>query len=487
MNSEFVDEVDLCDFILYRWDSTQESADMDDAIKKFLNLLILIYNDSRTDWNIKLIISSSFTYYLLEKEVIPNTSPNGLHDDFYLTLYVTQKIVDYTDIDFVKEHYYHPKQFADDFRFWFDSISHEIEGLEDEIREKVGLDKLPYTDFEFYSKNYSKKVVSFAAKRRRLLAVMAYLLKNEISLPSFHQQRKWKFLLSLGDLNEILRIIAFSQYERKQMNYCKKDGKSKQDIERIQNLNKKYGTIFNIVLQKSKKFYDTSVVYLFLPKILKLSLNILNDDKCDWWTKLFVSSSISSPILSVKSDISEEQKLYNLCFVLHYAIKYISEEISSEIIQNNWQFQEDPFDVIAQLTTCFNTEDPFTALRYFHELGFIKFLSVGDLLFNDTYYSQISRLGSENKQLFKTIYFLLHQKYNISLKSGLEDELMNYVYKFEEYDAIEEFIRLSTIWHNFTIKEDLLEEENIPKRDGAPYQQSARVKFLLRQQKKSNC
>lgn len=481
METDFLSEIDLRDFILYRWDpSEKEPYEMNEVIVKFSNLLIDIYNDPKSDWNIKIIISASFTYYLLEKDVTPDSSLKGLYDDLYIILFVLKKIESYTNIEFVKDKYYFPEEYENDISYWSQYISKDIEGLEDDILEKVGLDILKFDDLNIYSKHDNPKVISLGIRNRKLFAYLSYLYKinNDSQFPSCFD-KNWRFLLSINDLSEILRIAELSKNIKKTSKVIFHKAPDQNMLSQIYYYNKKYRSITNFILQKAKRIDEKDVVLNNYPKLLKLSLNILKDDSCDWWIKILISSSISGPLLQNNSDLSEEKKFKLQSFILTYVLTLISEEISKELIQNHWQFKEEPLDILSKISNEFNMQDLFYLLQL-HKLGLMKLISLDSSLFDQSYRSTIKRLGSENKQLVKNISYILSEKHDTFLISQTMDEIEAALTLFSKKTTLRKFLNISFEWYDFSIAADK-NSSNSSETSDEDVEMSPRVKYLLRQ------
>lgn len=178
----------------------------------FFNLACNILNDKYTDWHTKILISSALGYFVLEDDVIQDSTEYGYLDDLYILCYVLREIERHVSPLLLEDNW----EYSEDIHELIEEVYRDtytvIQDYACEILHKVGLRKFKELELEEYSGTYPHKVAKLAQEKRELMALTAYLIKviynSKIDGRSFNKIKN--FLLKYGDYTEITRLIELS-------------------------------------------------------------------------------------------------------------------------------------------------------------------------------------------------------------------------------------------------------------------------------------
>ncbi|WP_214019432.1 YkvA family protein [Methanoculleus sp.] len=178
----------------------------------FFNLACNILNDKYTDWHTKILISSALGYFVLEEDVIQDSTEYGYLDDLYILCYVLREIERHVSPSLLEDNW----EYSEDVHELIEKVYRDtytvIQDYACEILHRVGLRKFKELELEEYSGTYPHKIAKLAQEKRELMALTAYLIKmiynSKIDGRSFKKIKD--FLLQYGDYTEIARLIELS-------------------------------------------------------------------------------------------------------------------------------------------------------------------------------------------------------------------------------------------------------------------------------------
>lgn len=179
----------------------------------FFDLLCDILNDKFCDWHTKILISSSLGYFVLEDDVIPDSSNNGYVDDLFIICYVLKKIKDNNFIKLIEDNWHYDGNILELIEEVYEESYHIIEDHACEILHKVGLYKFKNLELEEYSGTYNDRLYKLSNEKRELLGLLAFVIKQlyNVNIDNKNFSKMKEYIMQYSDYDEINRLIELSK------------------------------------------------------------------------------------------------------------------------------------------------------------------------------------------------------------------------------------------------------------------------------------
>ncbi|WP_424353441.1 YkvA family protein [Methanosarcina mazei] len=179
----------------------------------FFELLCNILNDKYCDWHTKVLISSSLGYFVLEEDVIPDSSENGYVDDLFIICFVLREIKNNNFSKLIEDNWPYKEDILELIEEVYQTSYSIVGDYACEILHKVGIYKFKNLELEEYSGTYNDKLSKIANEKRELLALLAFVIKQlyNVNMNNRSFSKIKEYLMQYGDYDEINRLIELSK------------------------------------------------------------------------------------------------------------------------------------------------------------------------------------------------------------------------------------------------------------------------------------
>ena len=197
----------------------------------------------------------------------------------------------------------------------------------------------------------------------------------------------------------------------------------------------------------------------YSPLFFELLCNILNDTYCDWHTKILISSSLGYFVLDedVIPDSSENGYVDDL-FIICYVLREIKNNSLSQLIEDNWVYEEDIFELIEDVYQKSYEVIESHACEILHKVGIYKFKNLELEEYSGTYTDRLSKLANEKRELLALLSFVIKQLYNVNMSNRSFSKIKEYLMQYGDYDEINRLIELSKANHDIQKENDEVKE-----------------------------
>ena len=182
----------------------------------------------------------------------------------------------------------------------------------------------------------------------------------------------------------------------------------------------------------------------YLPSLFNLLCKIIQDNRSTWSTKLIVSSTLGYFVLpeDVIPDSDEEAGYLDDLFLVAFTLKQINISPDSDLIEKNWDGDEDIGRIIKQIYE--ETQDLLGSAS--EEI--IGLVGLRKYILNKTEYdrishsSKITKIMDEKIELIGLLSFVTAKLYGTPRSRRLDD-LKDFVQRNENYPEIERIIQIA--------------------------------------------
>lgn len=188
---------------------------------------------------------------------------------------------------------------------------------------------------------------------------------------------------------------------------------------------------------------------MYFPPLYHLACNILNDQYTDWHTKMLISSALGYYILE-DDIIPDDQELGYLddLFILSYVLHQIEKHVSPNLLEDNWNYQENVHEVIENVFhETYNIVEDF-ACEILHKVGLWKFKELELEEYSGTYQDRIAKLAHEKRELMGLLAYLVKVVYNTNIPKDKLSKIKEFLMKYGDYTEIERLIQISLQDHD---------------------------------------
>lgn len=191
----------------------------------------------------------------------------------------------------------------------------------------------------------------------------------------------------------------------------------------------------------------------YFPPLYSLACNILNDEYTDWHTKMMISTALGYYIL--EEDINPDDKddgYVDDLFIISYVLREIKKHVSSNIITNNWEYEDDVMEIIDAAFTNTHKILGNKACDVLHLVGLWKFKRLELEEFHGSSNEKIDKLVKEKRELLALVAYLVKIIYHAEVSAKSLNYIKNYLKTFGDYDEINRLILLAR--QGYSIKQD---------------------------------
>lgn len=326
--------------------------------------------------------------------------------------------------------------------------------ISDEVNEKT----LAKWISKEYIKNFGERI-----KNRDILGLITklvfdgFFIQSKIGPRTLLRPTKNYFLIKRGEkIDEIIQNnqitvtenFAKSERESEFVNLIIEE-KINEDTIGIEKF-----SFHDILLNQMTKNGANQGITKYSPHFFKLLCNILNDQFIDWHTRILISSALGYFVMDedVIPDNIENGYVDDL-FIICYVLREIKNNISSELIEENWPYEEDIFELVDDIYEKSYRIVQDKACEILQTVGIHRFKTLELEEYSGTYQDKIAKLGSEKRELIAISAFLIKMLYNVDMGRNFK-EIKTYVKKYGSYDEINRLIELSKLNHDIQQKKD---------------------------------
>ena len=326
--------------------------------------------------------------------------------------------------------------------------------ISDEVNEKT----LAKWVSKEYIKNFGERI-----KNRDILGLITklvfdgFFIQSKIGPRTLLRPTKNYFLIKRGEkIDEIIQNNQITVTE----NFAKPERESEfvnliieekinEDTIGIEKF-----SFHDILLNQMTKNGANQGITKYSPHFFKLLCNILNDQFIDWHTRILISSALGYFVMDedVIPDNIENGYVDDL-FIICYVLREIKNNISSELIEENWPYEEDIFELVDDIYEKSYRIVQDKACEILQTVGIHRFKTLELEEYSGTYQDKIAKLGSEKRELIAISAFLIKMLYNVDMGRNFK-EIKTYVKKYGSYDEINRLIELSKLNHDIQQKKD---------------------------------
>lgn len=326
--------------------------------------------------------------------------------------------------------------------------------ISDEVNEKT----LAKWISKEYIKNFGERI-----KNRDILGLITklvfdgFFIQSKIGPRTLLRPTKNYFLIKRGEkIDEIIQNNQITVTE----NFAKPERESEfvnliieekinEDTIGIEKF-----SFHDILLNQMTKNGANQGITKYSPHFFKLLCNILNDQFIDWHTRILISSALGYFVMDedVIPDNIENGYVDDL-FIICYVLREIKNNISSELIEENWPYEEDIFELVDDIYEKSYRIVQDKACEILQTVGIHRFKTLELEEYSGTYQDKIAKLGSEKRELIAISAFLIKMLYNVDMGRNFK-EIKTYVKKYGSYDEINRLIELSKLNHDIQQKKD---------------------------------
>lgn len=204
-------------------------------------------------------------------------------------------------------------------------------------------------------------------------------------------------------------------------------------------------------LQKRINSYEgpDKKLIAYFPPLYHLACNILNDQYTDWHTKMLISSALGYYILEYDI-IPDDKELGYLddLFILSYVLHQIEKHVSPNLLEDNWNYQENVHEVIENVYhETYNLVEDF-ACEILHKVGIWKFKELELEEYSGTYQDRIAKLAHEKRELMGLLAYLVKVVYHTNIPRDDLSKIKEFLMKYGDYTEIERLIQISLRDHD---------------------------------------
>jgi len=209
---------------------------------------------------------------------------------------------------------------------------------------------------------------------------------------------------------------------------------------------------YDILIDNLKQYTGPNKdLQIHCPIFFKLLCDILNDRFTDWHTKIMISTSLAYFVLEKDVIPDHQEKGYiDDLFIVSYVLNDIKEK-TPELIDNNWNYTENIFDLIEEVYL--KTSDILDNYAYeiLRKVGLHKFQTLDLEEYSGNYPQKLAKLASEKRELLGIVAFLLNKMNDTNIKIPTLEKIHSMLRECSDYDEILRLIELSKINHDFQI------------------------------------
>lgn len=242
-----------------------------------------------------------------------------------------------------------------------------------------------------------------------------------------------------NEKEEILDVTPFNEY--------------KESINVIESIPER-NSFYNFLINRVENFGGKNAeIIRYCPNFFRLLCKIINCKYSDWHTKILISSSLGYFVLEEDAipDDLEDGYIDDL-FLITYVLREIRDTISPQLIEENWDGEEDICDLIENIYEKCYEIIPDHILPILQKVGIHKFTSLQLDEYTGSYPQRIAKIGSEKRELLAVAAFLIQKLDEVKINPVNFSAIKNYVQNIGDYDEIHRLIELSKMDHELIEK-----------------------------------
>jgi uncharacterized membrane protein YkvA (DUF1232 family) len=240
---------------------------------------------------------------------------------------------------------------------------------------------------------------------------------------------------------------------------------------------------FYETLKKNINEYDGKYkdIVKYCPRFFNLLCCILNDRIVDWNTKLMIDAALAYFVLP--DDIipdHEEAGYVDDLFIVCHVLKEIKDNVSSDLIKENWDGDEEIIPLIDELYDKSSHVVASHTLDILRKVGLQKYQALDIAEYSGTYPHKIAKLANEKRELLGLLAFLVKQIYRVHTRGWRMQQIKEFLEEQGDYDEINRLIELSRMNHQYSTPTKIVKEKKDSHMGLQAELRAARMKALVK-------